>query len=699
MVLHRSFCLLLICLLTLGPSSPGAARNDVVRNDVSLNDVRLNDVPQTLYVFPGNHGFIHETGYHVPMGWAARYRIDLPGNFIQGRISGGEELVSGTYRYVFYLALQPGKLGGLLKRADDVARVEVWDRTANERLIYQTFQIADFPAGSDRLVNKTLVFSTWKRQGHRFEPRIFWTGLSGLYLQRIELQRLADISPLDLAEKAQLFENEMGESYLDRGFVVSRRSSGDRDDLGDAEIWTGLYAAAEAWRYQATRSPEPLARMQASLRALHQSVLASKIPGTLVRYVDANGHPLPDPPSKDSYTGFFFAVANCWPVIKDRRLKKDLQKDVEAITDHLLDHDLAFVSPDGGRLEFNPFPSKTVLEENLRELNNDPHTRRQAVRLLEGIQLYFLTHGQRPWQELKPMIRALKHGDLAAMEKNLLPVLRGTFRALNQFQRNVQRSDYAAYPDAPYGKLNGLLQQVLKNLTASLKGHTLADPSDVKLLPSQALHALHFIKVAGEILPKPNRFDDYYRANLWENKMLLKTLQDWNNMDEETLTAVVGHTQTSVMGSGSRHLPFLALYDLIRLEKDPALRARYEALFEDDYFPMQEDFNAMLHIMRGTLNRPSDQTGLGLWSLELYPTDRRGLGTAYWKQHAKELALRNGGLVMHQTRDPVPVNERQRDTFIWQRSSRSIGGDDADKWYPPLDYLFVYWLARANHFI
>src|SRR5690242_229552 len=157
MVLHTLIRISLCSLLCLEPAAAAAS---------SLSEPELRPQPVTLYSFPGNHGFIHQTGYHVPSGWAARYRIDRPGYFIRGRATGGELLEPGTYRYTFYLALQSGSLGGLLHKANDVLRIEVWDKTTNERLVFRTFQIADFLPSSRRAVKKTLVFSTWERGGH-----------------------------------------------------------------------------------------------------------------------------------------------------------------------------------------------------------------------------------------------------------------------------------------------------------------------------------------------------------------------------------------------------------------------------------------------------------------------------------------------------------------------------------------------------
>jgi hypothetical protein len=242
-------------------------------------------------VYPSNHGFLHQTGYHVPYGWAAMYRIHAPGYFIEGQSSGGERLPAGSYRYTFDFAILPGQLGGLLRKADDVARIEAWDATTHERLMARNFQVSDFLPLTRRYTSKALVFSTRGRVGHRFEPKVYWPGLSGVFLRRITLESLPEAAPLELEARADRFEATMDNAYLDRGYVLCRRTDGTLDHIGDAAIWTGLYAAAEAWRYKATRSPEALERMETSLAALHQLAMTSTRRGTLVRYVDAEGRP------------------------------------------------------------------------------------------------------------------------------------------------------------------------------------------------------------------------------------------------------------------------------------------------------------------------------------------------------------------------------------------------------------------------
>jgi hypothetical protein len=651
---------------------------------------------KTLQTYPSNHGFLHQTGHHVPYGWAAMYRIHSPGYFIEAQANGGEALLPGTYRYLFPFSLLPGHLGGLLHNADDVVRIEAWDVTTHECLMSRTIQISDFLPLSKQLTVKAVTFSTWKRAGHRFEPRVYWPGLSGVFLRRIVLMQLNNSPENALARKAETFEREMGDYYLDRGFVVCRHRNGTPEDLGDAAIWTGLYAASEAWRYKATRAPDALDRMQASLQALHQLVIQSPVPGTMVRYIYPDGRIYSDPPSKDTYTGFFFAAAQCLPLVKDRELRKNLLADLDAMAAHFLDHGLSFVPEKGTPVDLDPSLSSNKMKDVLKSLRTDDGERHRVIRMLEAVNFYFLVHGQRPWPELKPMIRHLKQKDFHAVERQIIPFLNGALLALRQLQRNVHKSAIVwSFESAPYQKLDRLLIQMIDQLTASTQP-AIAKSDDIKVLASQSIHALHLVKVAATLLPKPNRYQAFYSENLWQKQALLKTAVEWDNIDDALISAVAGDAQAAASRTASSHLIYLALFDLIQSEKNVDLRKVYQTLFENQYRYVQPDYNAMLQVMREIWKAAPDQEGLAIWSLGLYPEDRRGKGEAYWKAHRDTLARSYGGIVSGQARDPLPLSLRQRDPFIWQRSAYSVRGDDATWTYPPLDYLFVYWLARAN---
>ena len=237
--------------------------------------------------------------------------------------------------------------------------------------------------------------------------------------------------------------------------------------------------------------------------------------------------------------------------------------------------------------------------------------------------------------------------------------------------------------------------RVRRQLNEMTEGHPLRETSQLKIRPSEALLALHIIKVAAELSPKPNRFDRYYQENLWKEKSLLKTALTWCQMDEDFIGAVLGEAYANANRTSSSHLPFLALYDLVELEKDPYLQFQYKTLFERQFAPMRSDGNAMLQAMDNRMGLAPSQWGLILWSLTHYPMDRVGRGDAYWQSHHAEL-VNAFGEIGDRTREPLPLDLRPREAFIWQRRSRSIRGDQKDWLYPPRDFLFDYGLGQIT---
>ena len=372
-----------------------------------------------------------------------------------------------------------------------------------------------------------------------------------------------------------------------------------------------------------------------------------------------------------------------------------LLDDVEGLAAHFLDNDLAFVPLQGTAVDMKPSISTLKLAEVIEGLRHDAGDRQRVIRLMEAIHFYFLIHAQSPWPELPKMIRHLKRKDFTAVHRDRVPFLNGALRALQQLQRNVHKSAIQwRWKDAPYQKLDHLLVQMIQQLSVPSRP-SIRESEELRFLASQSVHALHFLKMAGSILPKPNRYQRAYEDNLWKNEELLKTAKEWSSMDEDLIAAVVGNTQAAAMRTSSAHLSFLALFDLIVKEKNAGVQDIYRSLFERHYQLMQADYNAMLHVMQPVVRIGPDQTGLAFWSLTLYSENRRGKGEAYWRAVRPERLARYGGAVSGKARDPIPVNDLQRDSFIWQRSARSLRGDDASKFYPPLDYLFVYWMARA----
>ncbi len=655
--------------------------------------------PTPEITFAGNHAFIHQTGAKDPIGWGAYFRHHRPGYLVRGLKNGGEKLREGNYRYEFSFARRVGHFSSVLSQANNVIRLEVYDATSREILTERTFSLSDFSAPHKTALRKTLAFTTIGRDGHLIEPRVYWTGMAGIALQKVTRAALETPSLFALADKTELFAQQMQSDFLDRGYVIVRKADGSIADQGDAAIWTGIYAASLAMRYKTTQNPEALRHLETSLWALHRLYSAAPLPGTLVRYVEAEETPLKQAASKDTYTGFFYGVAQGLPYVKDAKLRDVLRNDLKNLADHFLAHDLSFQSAYGHPLSLNSSLTQAMMMEAMDDLQNKPSLRRKWAGILLIVRGYFWMHGQKPPAGFKRAVFLLKKNDMKGLERESIGILNDVRAGLKKLQKNIHRSalrgSREGLTDTPYMKLDLILLRVLNNFDISTEGRPFAALGDIKIFPSQSIHALHFIKVAAEAFPKPNPYDTYYRANLYEGKALLRTAIQWYQIDEDLLGAVSGETESNTLRTSSSHLGYVALHDLILLEKDPVLRFKYQKLFEARYRPMRTDGNAMIDAMHAAVGLSTRQLGLAWWSLGRYPVDRRGKGAEFWQQHKEELVAAFGGLSHRQARDPLPPDLRPRDAFIWQRSARSIYGDEKDWRYPPLDYLFAYWLARS----
>ena len=152
----------------------------------------------------------------------------------------------------------------------------------------------------------------------------------------------------------------------------------------------------------------------------------SPLPGTMVRYVDADGQPLGEAASKDTYTGFFYGVSQSMPYVHDAALRKALLADLEALgRNHFLDHDLVirfslwhvarFESLSGGP-DLSPKPCRICgTNASLR------HDRHQNAALARW---YFWVHGERPPASFARLMQELKHPSSARFERELAAALK-----------------------------------------------------------------------------------------------------------------------------------------------------------------------------------------------------------------------------------------------------------------------------------
>src|SRR5438093_10267722 len=140
---------------------------------------------------------------------------------------------------------------------------------------------------------------------------------------------------------------------------------------GDSAIWTGHYLAAEAFRYQVTRSPDALANASKALQGIHSllditgsdvlarclvptnSPYASGIQqqeaGNGIYYNTLGGQPYfwIGNTSRDQYSGVVFGLSVAYDMIDDLNARGLIQQDLTRILNYLLGHNWNVVMPDG----------------------------------------------------------------------------------------------------------------------------------------------------------------------------------------------------------------------------------------------------------------------------------------------------------------------------------------------------------------
>jgi len=182
---------------------------------------------------------------------------------------------------------------------------------------------------------------------------------------------------LTLAEKADIYQKDLESRNRRHGYVTVMQLpapgvlEGARQEISDNDgLWTGLYIAAQSYRYAVTKSPEARAQASRSMQALLRLESLTGIPGFPARAVcrvDEPGYPLrsarslpewhPSPVEKDwvwkgdtssdEIDGHYFA----WYVFHELAATEEEKKQVRAtckrVTDHILDHGLYLVDIDG----------------------------------------------------------------------------------------------------------------------------------------------------------------------------------------------------------------------------------------------------------------------------------------------------------------------------------------------------------------
>jgi len=209
------------------------------------------------------------------------------------------------------------------------------------------------------------------------------TGLSHIELRKMTLE-----------QKAELFEERIRARHDRYGLVADSllRKPGDTSsnqymDNDNDGLWTSIYASAECFRYQVTKSPEALTKARKSIEAMLflEQVAGSR--GFPARSYVRKGDPMPQSgkwhwtadgqyywkadTSSDEIVGHFFMFSVAYDLLPDVNLKRWIGQTAKRIMDHILDHGYALVDLDGKPTTWGWWsPEKLAAQPDERALNS-----------------------------------------------------------------------------------------------------------------------------------------------------------------------------------------------------------------------------------------------------------------------------------------------------------------------------------------
>lgn len=454
--------------------------------------------------------------------------------------------------------------------------------------------------------------------------------------------------------------------------------------------------------------------------------------------------------SEDVTTAFCFAVGVGYAHILDPGLKRQIGEDLRAVARHFLQHDFAIVT-DGRRVDLNPYLGITDielesylteflseetggLEPALRAYDQFRLLRDQYNQLVEYTEIaQLLTFGcigsfkkiPEPFlSQERDLVQALSNRDkqrLKSLLPTMVPELYGRIFWFRDFLKEELRTVRKAFdcvgrlpntdPGARFSRILSFadlvvtqLDDLLSKLPPSVSGL-----KEIRFHAAHAIASAHLLGVARSIWPE--EFGAAYeRALFGAEKRLLWVMETWDEVPEVWATLIGGDQAADKQRSSVRHRSFLALWNLIRMEKNEGIRAVYRRVFEHGWKANSDEGNAFYEIMRQTAsttitgNRETD-LGVAEWGLALLPVLNTGVAKPVWDSIRNELDTVGGGVLdwdvsraRGRVRDPLPPNLRSGQMFLWQRNPREVGyeAESEGRIFPSVDYLLPYWMARAS---
>ena len=194
-----------------------------------------------------------------------------------------------------------------------------------------------------------------------------------------------DLVTTTLLERAETIEKRLNERHRRFGLVADcvlddaeNPTSHTIEDNDNDGLWTAYHVAAMALSYAVTKSPESRASARESMHALYMLQNASGIPGLVARSVvppeigktkSEQWRPTPDgsmywksDTSSDEIDGHYLAFYTYFEHIAkdDIDERAQIEKQVRALTDHLVDNDYQIIDWDGKRTRWGFWDPKSL---------------------------------------------------------------------------------------------------------------------------------------------------------------------------------------------------------------------------------------------------------------------------------------------------------------------------------------------------
>ena len=296
---------------------------------------------------------------------------------------------------------------------------------------------AIWTGGDDGLVRYATATDAWDRWqyfgGKRYLPSDQVTSLAPGEAGSVWVRTADGISHIEfrllsLADKAAHFEKRLTERH-ERHYLVADSQLSDAGNPATSHqypndndgLWTSIYVASQAFRYQVTKDSRALESARKSVEAmlrLEAITGRSGFPARSFRHKDEPRHndgiwhftsdgewEWKADTSSDEIVGHFFAYSVVYDLAADKSLKRRLRGAVSRMADHLIDHAYNLTDLHGGPTRWGRYDEAYFETDDGRE--------ERALRSLELLShlkvAYHMTGNVRYDREYRKLINESKY--------------------------------------------------------------------------------------------------------------------------------------------------------------------------------------------------------------------------------------------------------------------------------------------------